>query len=106
MEFLAGDLSALELAKQLHARGDDVIATCRTASDALSTAGVEVESGVEVTSADSLQDLKSRLGDRRIDQVIVNAGIMRRTPIDGLDFNAIEESADYFQILFFVGVGI
>jgi NAD(P)-dependent dehydrogenase (short-subunit alcohol dehydrogenase family) len=47
----------LELARQFRQRGDDVVAVCRTASDALESLDVRIESGIDVTDGPSLESL-------------------------------------------------
>ncbi|MDA1076482.1 MAG: SDR family oxidoreductase [Proteobacteria bacterium] len=74
----------LELARQLSARGDDVIACCRNPAAAtdlnkLDKARVVVKE-VHVGDADSVAKLKSDLGDRPIDVLINNAGAAGPAP--------------------------
>jgi len=80
----------LELARQLLARGDTVIAACRAASPELEATGAEVVEGVDVTSNDSVAALAGALEGRRIDWLVNNAGILERTALDNLDFDAME----------------
>ena len=40
----------LELCKQIHKRGDNVIATCRKASKELRDLGVRIEENIEISS--------------------------------------------------------
>ena len=77
----------LELARLAKARGDDVIAVCRTSSDDLDALGVRVEKGVEIADDSSVDALAARLSGLSMDTVINNAGIMSRQPLDGLDFD-------------------
>lgn len=77
----------LELAKQYKDRGDDVIAACRTASDELKNAGVEIVENVDVTDDVSVNRLADVVGDRKIDVLINNAGILTRETFDDLDFD-------------------
>lgn len=81
----------LQLCKQLHDRGDDVIAVCRQPSDELSTLGVKVISGIDVADAEDVKRLTQALGDRRIDVLINNAGILKSDTLDSLDFDAMME---------------
>ena len=67
----------LALCEVYKKRGDQVIATCRTSSSALEGLGVEVIDGIEVTSDDAVKALARRLGERRIDILVLNAGILR-----------------------------
>lgn len=80
-----------EYCRQLQARGDEVIAVCRTASDELKQLGVRVEDGVDITSDASVADLRSRLDDRAIAVLINNAGILERVTLDDLDFDSIRK---------------
>ena len=79
----------LEYCRQLAARGDDVIATCRNSSDELAKLGVRIESGIDVTSDASVQDLAARLAGQRLDVLINNAGILTVESWDHLDLDAI-----------------
>ncbi len=76
----------LEMAKQYAQRGDAVIATCRSASDALHAAGCEIVEDIDVTSADSVAALVRVVGERSIDVLINNAGILTGESFDDLDF--------------------
>ncbi|HEY9874140.1 MAG TPA: SDR family NAD(P)-dependent oxidoreductase, partial [Candidatus Obscuribacterales bacterium] len=67
-----------EYCRQLQARGDRVIAVCRSASEELKQLGVQVEEGVDITSDASVDSLRDRLGDTAIDVLINNAGIIKR----------------------------
>jgi len=80
----------LEIASQYEARGDEVIAVCRRASEALDTMGVEVIDGVDVTSDESVAQMASALSGRRIDRLVNNAGILERDGLGDLDFDSIE----------------
>lgn len=80
----------LEMARQLSARGDEVIAACRHSSPELDALGVEVIEGVDVTSDASVGKLAAGLRGRRLDWLVNNAGILERTSLDHLDFAAME----------------
>ncbi len=83
----------LELAAQLAARGDRVIAACRETTpelDALardSRDAVRVERGVEVTSDASVADLASRLAGLTLDVLVLNAGVLHPDALDALDLD-------------------
>lgn len=66
----------LALAAALAARGHHVLATCRTSSPALSALGVEVADGVDVSTDEGLARLVAAVGDRTVDLLINNAGIL------------------------------
>jgi len=76
----------LEMAKQYAAQGHEVIATCRTASDELRKAGCEVVENIDVTNGDSVASLAQTVGDRKLDMLINNAGILSREDFGSLDF--------------------
>lgn len=80
-----------EYCRQLQARGERVIAVCRSASQELQQLGVQVEEGIDITSDISVADLRSRLNKREIDVLINNAGIIQRVTLDNLDFDSIRE---------------
>ena len=80
-----------EYCRQLQARGETVIAVCRTASEELQQLGVQVEEGIDITSDASVADLQTRLRDTAIDVLINNAGILKRVTLEDLDFDCIRE---------------
>ena len=53
----------LELCRQLSARGDDVIAVCRTPSDELQEVGVRIIDGIDVADGDAVRRLREAVGD-------------------------------------------
>jgi NAD(P)-dependent dehydrogenase (short-subunit alcohol dehydrogenase family) len=72
----------LALTRAFQGRGDHVIATCRHSSPELEglldRPGIEVVDGVDVTSDAATAALPGRIGlDRRIDVLVLNAGILR-----------------------------
>ena len=79
----------LELCKQIIARGDDVIATCRKASSELKNLGLRVEENVDISSEDSIINLKEKLLGVELDCLINNAGIYEFNSIDDLDHESI-----------------
>ena len=81
----------LELARQLHERGDDVIGVCRTPSDALRGLGVRIIDGIDVSDGDSVARLKAALGDTRLDVLINNAGILRQDAFGAIDYEDMME---------------
>lgn len=83
----------LELARQLSERGDEVIAVCRTPSEALEALGVRIESGVDVTDRASLAALAERLAGTTLDGLINNAGVLRSS-----DFKALEDELDDYRL--------
>ena len=81
----------LEYCRQLHARGDQVIAVCRQSSDELNSIGVRIEEGIELSDEDSIQKLVARLTNTQLNGVILNAGILRAMRLDELNSEAILE---------------
>jgi NAD(P)-dependent dehydrogenase (short-subunit alcohol dehydrogenase family) len=80
-----------EFCRQLQARGETVIAVCRTASEELKRLGVQVKEGIDITSDASVAELRTRLGDQAIEVLINNAGIVKRVTLENLDFDSIRE---------------
>lgn len=80
-----------EYCRQLQAKGESVVAVCRTASEELQQIGVQVEEGIDITSDASVADLRTRLGNRAIDVLINNAGILQRVTLENLDLDSIRE---------------
>ena len=79
----------LELVRQLSNRGDDVIATCRTASPELKSLSVRIEENVDITSGDSVINLRENLNDTQVDVLIQNAGIAESNSLSTLDPQSI-----------------
>jgi NAD(P)-dependent dehydrogenase (short-subunit alcohol dehydrogenase family) len=79
----------LALTRQFIARGDHVVAVCRKSSDALDASGAQVEAGIDVTDAAAIAALAKRLGHKRIDVLIPNAGILERDSFADPGFEAI-----------------
>ena len=79
----------LELVRQLKARGEDIIATCRSSSPELNALSVRVETGIDITSGDSVIKLKENLNDSKIDVLIQNAGIAEFNSLSNLDPQSI-----------------
>ncbi len=75
----------LEFCRQLHNRGNQVIATCRVSSSELDDLGVRVETGVDVSSGESVVKLKNKLNGINIDVLIQNAGIAESNSLSTLD---------------------
>jgi NAD(P)-dependent dehydrogenase (short-subunit alcohol dehydrogenase family) len=76
-----------ELARQTAARGDTVIAVCREPGPALEALNIQIESGIDVSAQEDVDELARRLADMPIDLLINNAGILSRQSLDDLDFD-------------------
>ena len=85
----------LELCREYISRGDRVITTCRNQTGNLAELGAEVITGVDVSRAEDVDNLKRELQDIRIDTLIHSAGILSRETLDDLDFGRIEQQ---FQV--------
>lgn len=83
----------LELARQLHTRGEEVIATRRSPSPDLDALEVRQEP-LEVTDGESIAALAARLSDTRIDTLILNAGVLRRNSLRALDLHEIRQQLE------------
>jgi NAD(P)-dependent dehydrogenase (short-subunit alcohol dehydrogenase family) len=59
-----------EYCRQLQARGDTVVAACRTPSAELEELGVRIETGVDITSDAAIASLVERLEGLAIDGLI------------------------------------
>jgi NAD(P)-dependent dehydrogenase (short-subunit alcohol dehydrogenase family) len=74
----------LALFRLLQARGDSVIAVCRTPSAELQALGVRIEAGIELTNSASLDNLATRLGLMRSNHIaavavaVVTNGVVAR----------------------------
>ena len=79
----------LEFARQLKDRGENVIAACRSASTELNSLSVRVETGLDITSGESVIKLRENLNDIKIDVLIQNAGIAEFNSLSGLDPQSI-----------------
>jgi NAD(P)-dependent dehydrogenase (short-subunit alcohol dehydrogenase family) len=66
----------LALVELLRKRGDTVIATCRKSSPALDALGAEVLADIDVARPDGAQRIAQHVGDRKVDLLINNAGIL------------------------------
>lgn len=81
----------LQICTQLKARGDDVIAVCRTPGPELSELGVRIIDGIDVSDAASIDRLKSELAGQRLDLLINNAGILKGDSFGNLDYEVMLE---------------
>lgn len=82
----------LELARQLSERGDNVIALCRQASDALGQLDVEVIEGVDVADRDSVASAAKQLRGRSIDVLVHVSGILISDDLYSVDEDVIREN--------------
>lgn len=80
-----------EYCKQLHERGDQAIAVCRTSSPELDALGIRIETGVDITDDVSVASLVQRLAGIPLDVLINNAGIIQRITLANLDLDSIRQ---------------
>lgn len=81
----------LELCRQYHARGDDVIAVCRTTTPELEELGLRRIDGIDIGDDSDVARLASSLEDVILDVLINNAGILHRDTIETVDFGQMLE---------------
>lgn len=81
----------LQLCTQLHDRGDEVIGVCRSPSLEISSLGIRVIEGIDVSEADDVAALARALDGDSIDILINNAGILRSDKLDSIDYDAMLE---------------
>jgi len=79
----------LELARQLKARGANVVAVCRGTSSELDALGVRVESGCDVAEPATWSTLAERLSNDDIELLIQNAGMLVADAFDNVDPAAV-----------------
>ncbi len=79
----------LEYCRQLQARGDTVVAVCRTPSPELESLGVRIEAGIDLTDGAAIDELVERLDGLSLDALILNAGILESTSLGALDAESL-----------------
>lgn len=79
----------LELARRYAARGDTVIGICRSAGKELASLGVTVVDGVDVSDSSDMAAMADALGNRTIDVLVNNAGILKPDQLDSADPEAM-----------------
>ena len=88
----------LSLAQQLAARGDSVIGVCRPTSPAQAATLAQVMDGVGLAESAAVASLPAKLGDRRIDGLVLNAGIFSNETLDALDADAFARMQRQFEV--------
>ncbi len=79
----------LEYCRQLQARGDTVVAVCRTPSPELESLGIRIEAGIDLTDGTAIDAMVERLDGLSLDALILNAGILESTSLGGLDAESL-----------------
>lgn len=85
----------LSLAKFYHYEDCQVYAVCREASEELSSLGVTVIEGIDVTESTGIEQLKQYFNDKPIDILINNAGVLQNEVLGHIDYQSIEQQ---FQV--------
>jgi NAD(P)-dependent dehydrogenase (short-subunit alcohol dehydrogenase family) len=76
--------------KQLQRQKHEVTAVCRKSSPALDALGVNVVSGVDISTRGAELQLRQQVGSRKYDWVIANAGILAHDTLSELDLDAVQ----------------
>ena len=80
----------LALTQAYLARGEKVIAVCRTSHETLDASGAEVIANIDVTCDSDIQKLQQALLGRKLHCLINNAGILFNESLNELNFEQIE----------------
>ena len=84
----------LEMCRQLAARGDFVIAVCRKSSPELRELEVEIHEGVDVADDASVRALAREVGEKRIDVLVNNAGVLGHEELPKIDYGAVRRQLE------------
>lgn len=80
------------MCQQIGARGDTALAACLVdAPELRGKRGVEVLTGVDVTSAEAMRNLVRQVGDRHIDVIVNNAGLVIERKLGEFDYDAFHK---------------
>ncbi len=88
----------LALCRLHRARGDQVIAVCRTPSEALDALDLRIESGIDFTDTADLAALAERLEGQSLQRLIICAGVLGRESADAIDADAAARMRQQFEI--------
>jgi NAD(P)-dependent dehydrogenase (short-subunit alcohol dehydrogenase family) len=79
------------ISRQLHERGDTVIAACLEGNDELAAAGVAVEGGVDVTAQASVDALAAKLAAEgvKLDVLFHVAGVLGLDELGSIDYDDV-----------------
>ncbi|MBQ0757895.1 MAG: SDR family oxidoreductase [Amphritea sp.] len=81
----------LSFCRLYQSRGYDVYAVCRSASEELTSLGVHIIDGVNVTQHQGIERMRSALENVSIDLLINNAGILRNEVLGDIDPDQIRQ---------------
>jgi NAD(P)-dependent dehydrogenase (short-subunit alcohol dehydrogenase family) len=80
------------ICEQIGARGDTALAACLVdAPDLRGKRGVEILTGVDITSAEGIRGLVRQIGDHRIDVIVNNAGLVIERKLGEFDYDAFQK---------------
>jgi NAD(P)-dependent dehydrogenase (short-subunit alcohol dehydrogenase family) len=80
------------ICEQIGMRGDTALAACLVdAPELRGKRGVEILTGVDVTSAESMRALVRKVGDRRIDVIVNNAGLVVERKLGEFDYDVFQK---------------
>ena len=87
---------AHSISRQLHERGDTVIAACLAGNDELAAAGIRVEGGVDVTSQESVDALAAKLAAEgvKLDAVFHVAGVLGLDELGSIDYDDVRRQLE------------
>jgi NAD(P)-dependent dehydrogenase (short-subunit alcohol dehydrogenase family) len=88
----------LALARRLAARGDAVHAVVRRPSAELAALDATVHADIELSDPAALARLDRELGSARFDRLLLNAGVLRREPLEGFDAAAAQRVVEQFVV--------
>lgn len=81
----------LELVRQYAARGDGIIAVCRSAGKELPSLGARIVEGIDVGRPEDIAGLARAIGEQKLDVLVNCAGILRPDNLDSLDYEMLLE---------------
>jgi NAD(P)-dependent dehydrogenase (short-subunit alcohol dehydrogenase family) len=88
----------LALAQASAARGERVVAVCRSASPELKALDARIVEGIDVTRRDDLSRLAAALADERLDRMFVNAGVLSQEALGEIDADAEAAIRQQFEV--------
>ena len=88
----------LALTQFYRQRGDRVIAVCRSDSKELRDTGAQVETGIDVTDEAALGNLVRKIGRERIHHLWLNAGVLEREKLGGIDKAGFDSLRHQFEV--------
>ncbi len=80
-----------EIARQLSARGEQVIAAVRQWPQAQSRDGLEIIEGAELRTAEGRQRIVAAVGARKLDGVIHNAGVLADDELGATEVESLQQ---------------